>query len=91
MMMNGKLMEEAVGGKGGSFLADLLDQAQMQRRTAPPLYMVNHIYLASLSRYPTQRELGVARRFLDSSPDTINILEDVFWALLNSNEFILNR
>jgi hypothetical protein len=91
MMMNGELMEQAVGGKAGSFLCDLLEQAQQQRRTPPALYMVNNIYLAALGRYPSQRERDAARRFLDSYPDTINVLEDVFWALLNSNEFILNR
>jgi hypothetical protein len=91
MMMNGDLMEQAVGGKGGSFLADLLAQAQMQRRSPPALYMVNHIYLAALSRTPSARERTMADRFLSSNPDTINVLEDVFWALLNSNEFILNH
>jgi hypothetical protein len=84
-------MEQAVGGKGGSFLADLLAEAQTQRRTSPVLYMVNHIYLAALSRTPSARERTMADRFLSSNPDTINVLEDVFWALLNSNEFILNH
>jgi hypothetical protein len=91
MMMNGDLMEQAVGGKRGSFLANLLEQAQMQRRTPPVLFMVNHLYLAALSRPPTARERTMADRFLSNNPDTINVLEDVFWALLNSNEFILNH
>jgi hypothetical protein len=26
-----------------------------------------------------------------NNPDTINVMEDMFWALLNSNEFVLNR
>ena len=30
-------------------------------------------------------------RFLSTNRDTIYVLEDVFWALLNSNEFILNH
>jgi hypothetical protein len=53
--------------------------------------MVNHLYLAALSRLPTARERTMADRFLSNNPDTINVLEDVFWALLNSNEFILNH
>ena len=89
MMMNGDLMEQAVGGKSGSFLAGLLAEAKGQR--APALFMVNHIYLAALSRTPSARERNMADRFLSSNPDTINVLEDIFWALLNSNEFILNR
>ena len=46
-------MEKAVGGKAGSFLADLLERAIRQRHVAPPIYMVNNLYLAALSRYPS--------------------------------------
>jgi hypothetical protein len=89
MMMNGELMERATGGKPGSFLADTLDQA---RRSANPVgYMVNHLYLAALSRAPTRGEVRQASHYLETFPDTIDVLQDLFWALLNSNEFILNR
>jgi hypothetical protein len=91
MMMNGELMERATGGKPGSFLADLFADAQQQTRTTPVHYMVNNLYLASLSRYPTRNELQSASHFLDSYPDTIGVLQDLFWALLNANEFVLNR
>ncbi len=90
MMMNGPLMEQAVGGKPGSFLADLLQSAQ-QHGGAVDEYVVNHLYLAALSRFPTHGELTFARRHFSSYPDTIQVMEDLFWALLNSNEFVLNR
>ena len=35
MMMNGDLMAQAVGGKPGSFLGDLLADAHAQSRTSP--------------------------------------------------------
>ena len=60
-MMNGELMEQAVGGKPGSFLADLLEQAQQQSPARPSCFMVNHLYLAALSRYPTASELHAGR------------------------------
>ena len=91
MMMNGELMEKAVGGRSGSFLADLLEQARLKAKGSVEAYVVNHIYLAALSRYPTSGELGVARRYLMNNTDTIYVMEDMFWALLNSNEFVLNR
>jgi hypothetical protein len=90
MMMNGEMMEKAVGGQQGSFLADLLLQAQRQRKGGPA-YMVNNLYLAALSRYPSDRERVVLSKILATNPDTIGVLEDVFWALLNANEFVLNR
>jgi hypothetical protein len=89
MMMNGPLMERAVGGKSGSYLAKVRDRAMGTRN--PPLFMVNRLYLSALGRYPTSSELANTREFLMASPDSLEILEDVFWALLNSNEFVLNH
>jgi hypothetical protein len=90
MMMNGELMEKAVGCKPGSFLDDLLSAARSHGGPADA-YIVNHLYLAALSRFPTARELEAARQDLNRFPDTVGVMEDLFWALLNSNEFILNR
>ncbi len=89
MMMNGDLMAKAVGGQEGSFLKHVLDQARLQRKVPPLRFIVDYLYVAALSRYPSSAELKRASAFLGSSPDTIHVLEDLFWALLNSNEFIL--
>jgi hypothetical protein len=91
MMMNGDLMEKATGGKPGSFLNDLMIQAERQHKTSPEAYMVNNLYLAALGRYPKRTELDHAEKYLTSFPDTIYVLEDLFWSLLNSNEFVLNH
>ena len=91
MMMNGDLMERAVGGRPGSFLCDLLDEAKLQVRTPIPRFVVERIYVAALSRPPTPGELNMAGEYLSNYPDTIPVMEDIFWALLNSNEFILCR
>ena len=88
MMMNGELLRDALSGKPGSFLAGCIEQAQRQARS-PEAYMVNQIYLAALSRYPTRKEVQQAGRDLASYPDSLQVLQDLFWALLNSNEFIL--
>ncbi len=88
MMMNGDLMEQAVSGKPGSFLNDLAAHASRKSGVST---MVNEMFLAALSRYPTTAEKNKASSALQSSPDTAYILEDLFWALLNSNEFVLNH
>ena len=87
MMMNGELMEEALSGKPGSFLSEVCEHASHLARADS--YMVDSIYLAALSRRPTARELGQAREYLHNFPDSLEVLQDLFWALLNSNEFIL--
>ena len=87
MMMNGDLMKEALSGKPGSFLGEVCEQAS-PCRAGPDIYMVESVYLAALSRHPTARELNQAREYLDGYPDSLQVLQDLFWALLNSNEFI---
>lgn len=87
MMMNGELMREALSGKPGSFLGDVCERAAHMAR--PDTYMIDSVYLAALSRRPTARELTQAREYFHNFPDSMQVLQDLFWALLNSNEFIL--
>lgn len=89
MMMNGDLMTKATGGKPGSFLYDTLEKSRSQRK--PALFIVNRLYLAALGRTPTANELRNASAFLGTNPDSINVVEDLFWSLLNCNEFVLNH
>jgi hypothetical protein len=88
MMMNGELMQQALSGKPGSFLAEVCDHASHLGRS-PESNMVDSIYLAALSRRPSAKELNQAREYLHNFPDSLQVLQDLFWALLNSNEFIL--
>ena len=89
MMMNGDLMAKATGGKPGSFLADTLDRSRRSRK--PALFIVSNLYFAALGRAPTANELRNASAFLGTNPDSIQVLEDLFWSLLNCNEFVLNH
>ena len=88
MMMNGELMQEALSGKQGSFLCEVIQQAGRTGR-APENQMIESLYLAALSRRPTAKELSQTRHYLEAFPDSLQVLQDLFWALLNSNEFIL--
>jgi hypothetical protein len=88
MMMNGELMETAVSCKPGSFLYELMGQARRQGKS-PEAFMVESIYLAAFSRHPTAKELARAGHYLGNNPDSLQVLQDMFWALLNSNEFVL--
>ncbi len=88
MMMNGELMQEALSGKQGSFLCEVIQQAGRTGR-APENQMIESLYLGALSRRPTAKELSQSRHYLEAFPDSLQVLQDLFWALLNSNEFIL--
>lgn len=48
-------------------------------------------YLRTVSRPPTGEELARARRYLKESPRLDAGLRDLLWALLNTDEFIVNH
>lgn len=53
---------------------------------------IEHLFEASSSRRPTGQELRAARDLINTSPaDPANGLADLWWALLNSNEFLLDH
>jgi hypothetical protein len=56
-----------------------------------PAQVVEHLYLAALSRTPSETELARVMKLVESSEKQNEALEDVFWALLNSKEFIFNH
>ena len=53
--------------------------------------IVRQAYLRTVSRYPSDQELATARRYIESSEDTLGGIRDVLWALLNTKEFIVNH
>ncbi len=62
-------------------------------RRRSPAQIIETLFLLALSRKPTASELNGFNRIYNqrSSRDPIVGLQDVFWAILNSNEFIINH
>ena len=57
-----------------------------------PQQVIDHLYRAALSREPTDAEREkLTAAFADYGDDTQQALEDIFWAVLNSKEFIFNH
>jgi len=52
---------------------------------------IEELYLAALSRQPTNAEKNKTTAFVDQQTNKQQALEDVLWALLNSKEFMFNR
>lgn len=53
--------------------------------------MVEEMYLAAFSRYPTPQEIFVTAGYIDRDKDPRKGTEDVLWSLLNSREFLFNH
>lgn len=85
-MMNGELIRQTAGSGKTGFLPGVI-QSNM-----PVNEKIEHLFLASLSRKPTGRELSAIQKILVNAKDKpAAALEDIWWALLNSNEFILDH
>jgi len=86
MMFNGDLVKEATStGKGG-----FLDKVATSSMS--PTQKIDILYLAALARKPSAKELKTANALLAARRgDVAGALQDVWWAVLNSNEFIINH
>ena len=52
---------------------------------------VNELYLSALCRYPTQLEIDAATKHCKTRENLANALEDICWALINTDEFLFQH
>jgi Protein of unknown function (DUF1549)/Protein of unknown function (DUF1553) len=87
LMMNGKEINDAIRNKDKGTVAEIVKKART------PQAAIREFYLAALNRPPAAYEtdgiMKVASKYRDVR--SYNFLYDVFWSLLNSNEFMLNH
>ena len=81
--MNGESVHSKV--KDGGVVKRLLDEKK------PPAEIVAELYLRCLSRRPTEDESKKIDAQLAAEKNPQAALEDVFWALLNSREYLFNH
>jgi hypothetical protein len=67
--------------------------ATLLKERKPPQEVVTELYLRTLTRRPTAKEVERIEKLLDGAKpeEQKNVLQDLFWALLNSEEFIFNH
>lgn len=82
MMMNGPLIERAVSVEPRSFLHGVVTGSSNDSR------IIRKLYLTALGRRPIGKEIKAAQRLLRNSSNRLAGYQDLYWALLNSNEFI---
>jgi hypothetical protein len=86
MMFNGDLIKQATSSGKGGFLD------QVANSSMSPVQKIDVLYKAALGRVPAAKERQVATALLAARKgDVTAALQDVWWAVLNSNEFILNH
>jgi hypothetical protein len=85
LMMNSALVDRYTSAKGNTVLARLLSGGRSDDQ------IVVELYRRVLARRPTETEQAVCRRYITRVGSRHEALEDVFWALINSTEFLNKR
>jgi hypothetical protein len=86
MMFNGDLVKQATSPEKGGFLERLAaDDSQPQEK-------IDRLFLAALARKPSTSEMSATSALYRAHKgDVMAVLQDMWWAVLNSNEFIFNH
>ncbi|MCG8585047.1 MAG: DUF1549 and DUF1553 domain-containing protein [Pirellulales bacterium] len=86
MMFNGQLTKAAISDKKGGYLDKLANSRLSFSKK------VEYLYLSAFARRPERKETMIANQVLRlRKGNTMEALQDIWWALLNSNEFIMNH
>jgi hypothetical protein len=85
LMMNSVLVNTYIKSTGKTYLARALD------RGMPEDTIVVGLYERSLARKPKAREMEICRRYLKKVGKRREALEDIFWSLVNSTEFLMKH
>lgn len=84
-LFNGKFINEAIGAKKGTMMYRIL------RNSKGPKQVIEQLFLAVLSRYPTKTESRLFRKYLRGKGASVETCEDIMWALINSSDFVMNH
>ncbi len=82
-LLNGENVHRRI--KDGGVVAGLIADG------LKPLEVLDRLYLACLSRKPTEAEREALSKMLPAEGSAQAELEDVFWAILNSREFMFSH
>jgi hypothetical protein len=83
------LKRQPTQGRGAAAPAVNLKPSQLP--LAKKQELVRTLYLRTLSRYPRDQESEKALAYLDKSDNVANGLRDLVWAVVNTEEFIINH
>lgn len=82
--LNGDVLSTKAGDGNGRI-------AKLLKAKKPYAAIMEDLYLAALSRKPTEKELSTFEPMLKAAPDAKSFYEDVLWSLMNSKQFLFVR
>jgi uncharacterized protein DUF1553/uncharacterized protein DUF1549 len=82
-LLNGDTLQSKI--EQGGLVKKLVKQGES------PDQIITDLYLRCFSREPTAKELADLREFLKDDQKPEQVLNDIFWSLLNAKEFVFNH
>lgn len=82
-LMNGDLVNAKM--QQGGVIKSVIDQKLTPEQT------IEQLYITCLVRKPTEAEMNALKPLLAEGTDKNKGVEDIFWALMNSREFLFNH
>lgn len=83
-LVNGPAVGDAIADPKGRV-------ARLILKSAPDREITEELYLATLSRFPTEQEYAPAEEHFKKSGSRAAATQDLLWALINSYGFLFNR
>lgn len=87
MLMNGDLTRQAISTEKGGFLTTVLSSPRLRNDNQ----RIQALYVSALGRIPSRAEYSKIEKVMRQAPSPVVAYQDLYWALLNSNEFVLNH
>jgi len=86
MLFNGDLTKKAISTANGGFLD------RLSKTGKSPRDRLNQLFITGLARRPSRNEATIASKLLIARKgNEKEMLQDMWWAILNSNEFIMQH
>jgi hypothetical protein len=85
LMMNSVLVNTYVAARSKTFLAEAIAEGRSEEE------IVRALYERTLARKPKVEELEICRRYVKKVGNRKEALEDIFWSLVNSTEFLTKK
>jgi hypothetical protein len=82
-LLNGRTLQSKIDD--GSVVKKLLKQGQT------PDQIIDNLYFRCFSRKPTDDEMTKLKGFIAPDSNQEQVLNDIFWSLLNAKEFVFNH
>ena len=84
-------LEQALQLLNGRQVYDKLTDSNKQYASLTDHTLVEVLYLAAFSRYPSDIETGKAREYVENSENRDDAIRDLVWALINTQEFMFQH